>query len=114
MTFISGDLITTGSADATMKTTLCHMLGIEYPIIAAPMGPDLTGPELVAAVSNAGGPRYPASAVLHAATLPRGDPSDSGTDRQAVRCESAFALPDRRPGGRLFGGARPHSLALLG
>jgi NAD(P)H-dependent flavin oxidoreductase YrpB (nitropropane dioxygenase family) len=55
MTFISGDLITTGSADATMKTTLCHMLGIEYPIIAAPMGPDLTGPELVAAVSNAGG-----------------------------------------------------------
>jgi NAD(P)H-dependent flavin oxidoreductase YrpB (nitropropane dioxygenase family) len=38
-----------------MKTTLCHMLGIEHPIIAAPMGPDLTGPELVAAVSNAGG-----------------------------------------------------------
>jgi NAD(P)H-dependent flavin oxidoreductase YrpB (nitropropane dioxygenase family) len=38
-----------------MKTALCHMLGIEHPIIAAPMGPDLTGPELVAAVSNAGG-----------------------------------------------------------
>ena len=38
-----------------MKTNLCHMLGIEYPIIAAPMGPDLTGPDLVAAVSNAGG-----------------------------------------------------------
>jgi NAD(P)H-dependent flavin oxidoreductase YrpB (nitropropane dioxygenase family) len=38
-----------------MKTMLCHQLGIEYPIIAAPMGPDLTGPELVAAVSNAGG-----------------------------------------------------------
>src|SRR5262249_8068512 len=33
----------------------CHMLGIEYPIVAAPMGPDLTGPEMVAAVSNAGG-----------------------------------------------------------
>src|SRR6202007_1202680 len=31
------------------------MLGIEYPIIAAPMGPDLSGVELVAAVSNAGG-----------------------------------------------------------
>ena len=31
------------------------MLGIEHPIIAAPMGPDLTGPDLVAAVSNAGG-----------------------------------------------------------
>ena len=33
-----------------MKTNLCRMLGIEHPIIAAPMGPDLTGPELVAAV----------------------------------------------------------------
>jgi len=29
-----------------MKTNLCHMLGIEHPIIAAPMGPDLTGPYL--------------------------------------------------------------------
>ena len=38
-----------------MKTKLCQMLGIEHPIIAAPMGPDLTGPDLVAAVSNAGG-----------------------------------------------------------
>jgi NAD(P)H-dependent flavin oxidoreductase YrpB (nitropropane dioxygenase family) len=41
--------------EASMKTNLCHMLGIEHPIIAAPMGPDLTGPDLVAAVSNAGG-----------------------------------------------------------
>jgi len=38
-----------------MKTALCHLLGIEHPIIAAPMGPDLTGPDLVAAVGNAGG-----------------------------------------------------------
>jgi len=38
-----------------VKTALCELLGIEYPIIAAPMGPDLTGPELVAAVSDAGG-----------------------------------------------------------
>ena len=38
-----------------MKTALCHTLGIAHPIIAAPMGPDLSGPELVAAVSNAGG-----------------------------------------------------------
>ena len=38
-----------------VKTALCELLGIEYPIIAAPMGPDLAGPELVAAVSNAGG-----------------------------------------------------------
>src|SRR5260370_7788074 len=27
-----------------MKTNLCYVLGIEHPIIAAPMGPDLTGP----------------------------------------------------------------------
>src|ERR1700733_12841384 len=40
---------------SAMKTALCDLLGIEHPIIAAPMGPDLTGPELVAAVSNAGG-----------------------------------------------------------
>jgi nitronate monooxygenase len=38
-----------------LKTPLCNLLGIEHPIIAAPMGPDLTGPEFVAAVSNAGG-----------------------------------------------------------
>jgi nitronate monooxygenase len=38
-----------------MRTKLCETLGIEYPIIAAPMGPDLTRPELVAAFGNAGG-----------------------------------------------------------
>jgi nitronate monooxygenase len=38
-----------------MRTDFCDLLGIEFPIVAAPMGPDLTGPELVAAVSNAGG-----------------------------------------------------------
>ena len=37
-----------------MKTRLCELLGIELPIIAAPMG-FVTGPELAAAVSNAGG-----------------------------------------------------------
>ena len=36
-----------------MRTDFCDMLGIEHPIVAAPIGPDLTGPELVAAVSNA-------------------------------------------------------------
>ena len=43
------------NVEVFMKTKLCHILGIEFPIIAAPMGPDLTGPDLVAAVSNAGG-----------------------------------------------------------
>ena len=38
-----------------MRTDFCDLLGIEHPIVAASMGPDLTGPEFVAAVSNAGG-----------------------------------------------------------
>ncbi len=38
-----------------MKTALCHLLEIEHPILAVPMRPDLSGAELVAAVSNAGG-----------------------------------------------------------
>ena len=37
-----------------MKTTLCGRLGIELPIIQAPMG-GAAGPALAAAVSNAGG-----------------------------------------------------------
>jgi nitronate monooxygenase/enoyl-[acyl-carrier protein] reductase II len=38
-----------------MNTALCHMLGIEHPVVTAPIGPDLTRLETVAAVSNAGG-----------------------------------------------------------
>jgi nitronate monooxygenase len=38
-----------------LHTPLCDLLGIEAPIITAPMGPAITGPELAAAVSNAGG-----------------------------------------------------------
>ena len=37
-----------------LKTPLCLKLGIELPIFSAGMGP-IAGPELVAAVSNAGG-----------------------------------------------------------
>jgi Nitronate monooxygenase len=37
-----------------LHTPLCDLLGIEVPIFAAPMG-FITGPELAAAVSNAGG-----------------------------------------------------------
>ena len=38
-----------------VSTTLCVLLGIRYPIIQAPMAGGWTTPELVAAVSNAGG-----------------------------------------------------------
>lgn len=36
-------------------TPLCDHLGIDIPVIAAPMGPELSSVELAAAVSNAGG-----------------------------------------------------------
>ena len=38
-----------------MTTRLCNLLGIQLPIFSAPMGPDLAGPQLAAAVSGAGG-----------------------------------------------------------
>jgi nitronate monooxygenase len=38
----------------TLRTHLCELLDIETPILAAPMG-FITGPELAAAISNAGG-----------------------------------------------------------
>src|SRR5574341_2076757 len=41
--------------EVMLRTRLCETLGIEAPIISAPMGPDISGPELAAAVSNAGG-----------------------------------------------------------
>lgn len=31
------------------------ILGFQYGIVQAPLGPDISGPELVAAVANAGG-----------------------------------------------------------
>ncbi len=37
-----------------LKTSLCRQLGVEYPIFSAGMGGGIAGPELAAAVSNAG------------------------------------------------------------
>jgi nitronate monooxygenase len=38
-----------------LHTRLCDLLGIAFPILSAPMGPDVSGPELVAAISDRGG-----------------------------------------------------------
>jgi len=38
-----------------LTTPLCRRLGIEHPVLNAPMGGGIAGPELAAAVSNAGG-----------------------------------------------------------
>ena len=43
-----------GGSQVSLRTPLCDVLGIDAPIVSAPMGPDLTGAELVAAVSGAG------------------------------------------------------------
>src|SRR6516225_6646365 len=45
------------AADRRMKlnTRLCELLGIEAPVLGAPMGPEIAGLDLAAAVSNAGG-----------------------------------------------------------
>ncbi len=52
---------------ASIHTALCDQLGIEVPIISAGMGP-IAGPELVAAVSNAGG-----LGVLGCTSMPAAD-----------------------------------------
>jgi nitronate monooxygenase len=39
----------------TLQTRFCERFGVTAPIVSAPMGPDLSGPELVAAVCSAGG-----------------------------------------------------------
>jgi len=38
-----------------LQTALCRQLGVDYPIFSVGMGGGMAGPELTAAVSNAGG-----------------------------------------------------------
>lgn len=45
----------TSSPLAALRTRLCDLLGIRYPIVQAPMAGGWTTPELVSEVSNAGG-----------------------------------------------------------
>lgn len=37
-----------------LRTRLCELLEIEVPLLGAPMGPEIAGLDLSAAVSNAG------------------------------------------------------------
>ena len=52
----------------TLRTRLCDILGIEYPIILAGMG-GVSGPTLTATVSNAGGLGVLGAAGLNADQL---------------------------------------------
>src|SRR5215218_1637496 len=47
--------MTSVSSHASLVTPLCDLLNVRYPIIQAPMAGGWTTPELVSAVSNAGG-----------------------------------------------------------
>ncbi len=47
--------MTSASRHASLVTPLCDLLNVRYPIIQAPMAGGWTTPELVSAVSNAGG-----------------------------------------------------------
>jgi nitronate monooxygenase len=66
---------------ATLHTALCDLLGIDYPIIQAPMAGGPTTPELVAAVSAAGA----LGSFGHAYTAPY----TMRTDAAAVRARTA-------------------------
>ncbi|HEU5422213.1 MAG TPA: nitronate monooxygenase, partial [Nitrolancea sp.] len=65
-----------------LHTPLCDLLGIRYPIIQAPMAGGPTTPELIAAVSNAGG-----LGMLGAARMP--------LDRLRATIHAIRALTDR-------------------
>jgi nitronate monooxygenase len=65
---------------ATVRTPLCDLLGIEHPVIQAPMAGGPTTPELVAAVSGAGA----LGSFGHAYTAPE----TMGSDAAAVRART--------------------------
>src|SRR5262249_14454472 len=44
-----------GPGGMMLHTRLCELLGIEAPVLGAPMGPEIADLDLAAAVSNAGG-----------------------------------------------------------
>jgi nitronate monooxygenase len=84
---------------ASLRTPLCDLLGIEHPIVQAPMAGGPTTPELVAAVSAAGG----LGSFGHAYTAPDGMRADVAAARQRTARPinvNLFAspLPDEPPG----------------
>lgn len=94
-----------------MKTSLCELLGIDVPIVQAPMG-GAAGPELAAAVSNAGG-----LGTIPLSWSSPADVTDAVKQMQALTAKP-FALnflfnspQDERVGAALAAGAPVISLA---
>ncbi len=97
-----------------LKTRLCRDLAIDHPILSAPLGGGNAGPELAAAVSNAGGLGF-----LGMGGLPRGRHSRAHsrypqTYVEALRGGPASSAPAGRRGGSLRRGARAGATSLLG
>ena len=76
-----------------LKTRFCLRFGIDAPIMVAPMGPDLTGPELVAAVCNAGGIQLYPGATVPAALAAATDPPSSHAYNETFRRELRAPFP---------------------
>jgi nitronate monooxygenase len=72
--------VDSASAHAALSTPLCDLLGVRYPVVQAPMAGGWTTPELVSAVSNAGG-----FGVLAGAGVP---PERLRADIRAVRART--------------------------
>ncbi len=93
-------------------TAFCRLVGIDLPIVQAPVG-GITTPALAAAVSEAGGLgmlsitwREP-NALRSAARHP-------GADGETVRRQSGPGLGSRRAAGDRARGGRAHRLLFLG
>jgi nitronate monooxygenase len=90
--------VDSASTRAALSTPLCDLLGVGYPIIQAPMAGGWTTPELVSAVSNAGG-----FGVLAGARV---SPDKLREDIRAVRARTDrpfgvnFLLAPPEPGNR--------------
>ncbi|MER9415160.1 nitronate monooxygenase [Mesorhizobium sp. M0306] len=69
-----------------MRTDLLELLGIEHPIIQAPMS-GITTPELAAAVSNAGALGSLGCGILPAAAIRDGDTArHQSSDQRQLLC----------------------------
>ena len=86
------------SSHIALRTRLCDLLGIRYPIVQAPMAGGWTTPELVSTVSNAGG-----LGVLAGTGVP---PERMREDIRAVKAQTTrpfginFLLAPPEPGNR--------------
>src|SRR5271166_2520352 len=76
-----------------LQTRFCERFGVAAPIVVAPMGPDLTGPELVAAGFQCRRLWNFASTIVLASVAKRSDHISAHPNRQALWRELRSPLP---------------------